>query len=206
MTIEQITDHVEQSQARMVQRWKNKDNEDKILKIRSARLQILEDIFIRLLNERALSTGSGVQLDGIGEFYGTQGERNARSDTEYRAYLQVLPAKLRQAGQHEILVAALQNLTNAIRIETEYVWPRAIIFYIVLNDVDDLTNESEVNKEMQKIKAEGIRLDLGTKKESGNFILSSSSMGAIPANSGLASLSDGSDGGSLYKLIGTNVT
>lgn len=202
MTFETITDHVEQAQNRQVQRWKDKANEDKIIKIRVARLQLLEDTLNNVINQRALSNAVGVQLDGIGEFYGEQGLRSNRSDGEYRTFLKVLPAKLRQAGQHEVLVQALKNLTSASKIETDYFWPRAMALYAVVPDVDAIPNEDDINREMQSIRAQGVRLDIGLKQETESFVFSSSPSGGVPLNSGFATLTDGSDGGKFIKLIG----
>jgi len=199
--IDQITDHTDQAQARMVKRFKSKERIDKIIKIRADRIQLLENILIRLRDERSLSLAVGSQLDGIGEMYGEQGLRNNRSDDEYRAFLKVLPAKLKDAGQHEILIQAYANLTGAIRIKHEYFYPRAMALYAVLDDVDSLTNESDINSQMQAIRAQGVRLDLGTIQETENFLFSSSPNGDVPMNSGFSSLADGSDGGKFYKLI-----
>lgn len=202
MTFEPIIDNVDQAQARMVKRWKDKDNVDKVIKIRVNRIQAIEDILDNLANERAISTASGVQLNGLGEFYGEQGARSNRSDDEYRSYLQILPAKLRQAGQHEILVQAYKNLTGASKINTDYFFPRALALYAIIDDVDSLTNEEEINNEMQAIRAQGIRLDLGTQQTIENFVFSLTADGGVPANSGFATLADGSDGGKFIKLIG----
>lgn len=202
MTLDPITNNVSASQDRMVVQWKNKENEDKILKIRANRIQILEDTLNQIINERAISTASGLQLDGLGENYGDQGDRENRNDEQYKAFLQVLPAKLRQAGQHEVLIQALKNLTSAIRIEHEYFYPRALALYAVLDDVDSLTNEDEINNEMQAIRAQGVRLDIGLMASSESFVFADNTNGDVPLNSGFATLSDGSDGGKFIKLIG----
>lgn len=202
MTYDTITDHTTQAKARQVQRWKGLTNEDKIIKIRVDRIQLLEDTLNDVINQRAISNAVGVQLDGIGEFYGEQGARLNRTDDEYRAFLQVLPAKLRQAGQHEVLVQALKNLSGASKIETDYFWPRAMALYALVPDVDALTNETEINNEMQAIRAQGIRLDIGLKQEVESFVFSSSTDGGVPSGSGFATLTDGSDGGKFIKLIG----
>lgn len=198
----QITDHVDQARARQIVRWKGLENEDKIIKIRVARLQILEGLLIQMMDERAISNASGIQLDGLGEFYADQGDRSNRSDAEYRAYLQTLPARLRQAGQHEVLIQALKNLTSANSIETDYFWPRAMALYAVLDDITSVTNEDEVNESMQAIRAQGVRLDIGLKQQVESFVFSSTADGGVPAGSGFATLTDGSDGGKFIKLIG----
>lgn len=202
MTFQPIENHVEQAQSREVKVFKDKENINKLIKIRAQRIQYLEDVLNQIINERAISTASGIQLDGIGQFYGEQGERNNRSDDEYRAFLQVLPAKLRQAGQHEVLVQALKNLSMASKIETDYFRPRAMALYAIVDDVDALTNETEINNEMQAIRAQGVRLDIGLKQTTGSFVFSSSTDGGVPASSGFATLADGSDGGKFIKLIG----
>ncbi len=202
MSLTQITDHVDQAQARQVTRWKGKENEDKIIKIRVARLQILENILIQMMDERAISNASGVQLDGLGEFFSDQGERSNRTDDQYRSYLQTLPARLRQAGQHEVLVQALKNMTSANYIETDYFWPRAMALYAVLDDITTVTNGDDINADMQAIRAQGVRLDIGLKQASGSFTFSSTTDGGVPSGSGFASLTDGSDGGKFIKLIG----
>lgn len=199
--MEEITNHVDQAQARMVKQFKDKTNIDKIIKIRASRLQQLETILIQLLNERGISTADGVQLDGIGEHYGSQGDRANRTDEEYRAFLQILPAKLRQAGQHEILIQAYSNLTGSA-IETQYYYPRAMALIASVDDVDGFTNEDDINDQMQSIHAEGVRLDLGFKTTGQTFLFSNSIDGGVPANSGFSSLTDGSDGGHFMKLIG----
>lgn len=201
MTYESIDDNVDQAQARMVKRFKDKTNIDKILKIRANRIQLIEDVINQMLINRAISNADGVQLDGIGEFFGEQGERSNRSDAEYRAFLFVLPAKLRQAGQHEVLLQAMKNLTGATLIEHEYFWPRAMAIYAVMDDVDSITNEEDVNTQMQAIRAQGVRLDVGFKPTQA-FLFSSATDGGVPLNAGFSSLTDGSGAGKFIKLVG----
>jgi hypothetical protein len=202
MSLTHITDHVDQAQERQVVRWKGQPNEDKIIKIRVARLQVLENLLIDMMDKRAISNASGVQLDGIGEFYAEQGARSNRTDSEYRAYLQTLPARLRQAGQHEVLLQALVNLTMANSVETEYYWPRAMALIAVLDDITSITNDDEINDAMQAIRAQGVRLDIMLKPQTGAFLFSASDDGGVPSGSGFASLDDGSDGGKFIKLLG----
>lgn len=199
---EQITDHVEQALKRQVVQWKGLTNLDGEISIEAGRMQLLENILFELLDGRNLNTAVGIQLDLIGTTYGNFGLRENRTDETYRSFLKTLPAKLRQAGQHEVLVQALINLSGAIRIETEYFYPRAMALYIILDDVDSLPNEEEINREMQDIVAFGVRLDIGTKQVSESFVFSEFANGDVPLNSGFSTLADGSDGGKFIKLIG----
>lgn len=199
---EQITNHVEQALKRQVAQWKGLPNLDGEISIQANRMQKLEDILFQLLDGRNLNDAVGAQLDLLGATYGDFGLRENRTDDTYRSFLKTLPAKLREAGQHEVLVQALLNLSAGIRIETEYFFPRAMALYIILDDVDSLPNESEINDEMQDIRAFGIRLDIGTKQSSESFVFSEFESGDVPLNSGFATLTDGSDGGKFIKAIG----
>lgn len=198
---DQITNHDEQSLARQVVQWKGLSNLDGNISAEAIRTQKLEDILFEILDGRNLDDAVGVQLDLNGTTYGDFGLRESRTDDAYRIFLKTLSAKLRQAGQHEVLVQALVNLSGAIRIETEYFYPRAMALYIILEDVDSLSNESEINDEMQDIRAFGIRLDIGTKQVSESFVFSEFANGDVPLNSGFATLVDGSDGGKFIKHI-----
>ncbi len=200
--MDQITTHTEEAIKRQVMQWKDLPNLEGEITVEADRMQQLENILFDLLNGRNITDGEGVQLDLLGGTYGDYGARENRTDADYRTFLKTLPAKLRAAGQHEVLIQALVNLTGASKIETEYFYPRAMALYIVLDDVDSLPNESEIYAEMQEIKAFGIRLDIGTKQTTESFVFSESSTGDVPLNSGFATLTDGSDGGKFIKLIG----
>jgi hypothetical protein len=199
---DQITNHTEQALKRQVSQWKGLTQDDGNISVYSDRMQKLENILFELLDGRNLNDAVGVQLDLIGATYGEFGARSNRDDDTYRTFLKTLPAKLRQAGQHEVLVQALINLSGAMRVETEYSWPRAMSLYIILDDVDSLPNEDEINAEMQSIRAYGIRLDIGIKQPTESFVFSEFDNGDVPLNSGFATLDDGSDGGAFIKLIG----
>lgn len=199
---DQITNHVEQALKRQVAQWKGLTQLDGEISIEAGRMQKLENILFQILDGRNLTDAVGIQLDGLGTTYGEFGERENRPDDNYRAFLITLPAKLRQAGQREALIQALLNLSGALKIEIEYFYPRAMAYYMILDDVDSLPNESEINEEMQSIRADGIRLDIGTKQVSESFVFSELESGDVQLNSGFASLADGSDGGKFIKLIG----
>jgi len=201
MSFEEKTDYVEKAKKRQVWQWKGAPNIDAEIGINADRIQKLEVVLNQILNGRNLNDAVGIQLDLIGTTYGEAGKRGNRSDEEYRSYLRILPAQLRQAGQHEVLVQALINLTGATRIETTYYRPAAMLLCAIVPDVEAITNTEDINQAMQDIHAEGVRLDIGLKEATGNFTFSNDDNGNVPLNSGFASLDDGSDGGSFIKGI-----
>lgn len=199
MSFEEKTNYVDQALGRQVWQWKGNPNTDAVIEINADRIQKIEVVLNQIINGRNLDDAVGIQLDLIGSTYGEAGERGGRTDDEYRAYLRILPAQLRQAGQHEVLVQALVNLTGAIRIETTYYFPRAMLLCAVVPDVSAITNPAQINESMQSIHAEGINLNIGLKEETGNFTFSADDSGNVPLNSGFASADDGSDGGTFIK-------
>ncbi len=193
-------DFTEKAKAREVTRFKSKTNIDKRLEIITEVAQDVEDVLFRLLHERALSTAVGVNLDGLGENFGPQGLRNGRSDAQYRTALQVLPAQLREAGQHEVLISALKNLTGASAIHHAYHYPRALTLLAVVDSFDDVTNKEDVEAQMQSIRAQGVNLDIALKLSTGSFELSTQPDGSVPIGTGF-SLSTAGEGGTLSLLL-----
>ncbi len=196
-----IDNHVEQAQARMVQRFKDKENINKLIAIDSQRIQDLEDVLFRMLNERAISNAVGVQLDGLGQNYGEIGLRNGRSDDLYRTALQGIPAKLRGAGQHEIIVQTYRSLTGANSVNHAYYYPRLVFLFAVVDEIGLITNAENITKEMESIRAQGIKIIYGESLGDGiNFQLSSEENGNVQLGTGLQAASH-LPGGTLATLL-----
>lgn len=198
---EKIENHVEQAKARQTQFFKNKENIDKILELQANRMQLLENILFRFLSELSLDSAVGAQLDGIGTYYGDQGLRNGRADEDYRAVLKVLPQKIRQAGQHEVLINAFLTLVpNTTKIIHAYYYPRACSFIAKVDSYDLVTNKNDVDDQMQAIRAQGVNLDVGLTLNSGAFQLSGDPSGSVPTGTGLSNSTSG-NGGTLSLLL-----
>jgi len=197
---EEKTDYSEKGKGRLTKHFKKKVNIDKKLEIYLDYLQAIEDEAFKYLHNKAISTADGINLDIVGESYGAQGVRNGRGDGEYRAFLQVLPIKLREAGQHEVLLSALKNLTNANKIEHAYFYPRSAAFYALVDNYSSVTSKADIDIQMQSIRAQGINLDVGLKLSNGAFTLSSDPSGSVLAGTGLSNSTSG-NGGTLSLLI-----
>lgn len=198
---DKIDNHAEIAKGRLTQRWKEKEYIDKMVEEEANRLQLLEDVLYEMLTKRSISTGAGVALDGIGELFGEQGKRNGKGDPEYKSYLLVLPAKLREAGQHEVLITAYKNLANAEKIRTVYHYPRAIELFATVSDIGAVQNLDSINKEMQSIVAYGVRLNLSIEEPDGMFEFATTDDGGVSDGAGFATTDDGSDGGQFAKSI-----
>lgn len=101
----------------------------------------------------------------------------------------------------EQLLQTLTLLSGEEDIEYEFFSDTELALYIILNDVDSLSNEDEINSLMQNINFIE-RLDIGTKQSFESFVFSELENGDVPLNSGFATLAGGSDGGKFIKLIG----
>jgi hypothetical protein len=196
-----IDNHIDQAQDRQVVRWKGLTNEDKIIKIRVARLQVLEDLLFEMLDGRAISNASGAQLDGIGEFYGDQGARANRTDDEYRAFLLTLPAKLRQAGQVNVLLDSLANLTGS-PVTLIQSFPRVVLMHIYVDAPISADSQTSILAAMESIKAYGVNLEIGQQLNYSAFIFSNNVSGGN-SGEGFSSTATGEDGGIFVSLLTT---
>lgn len=198
---DKIDNHVEQAQGREVKQFKGKENIDNIIQVHADRIQQLENIIFRMLNERAISTSVGVQLDGIGETYGDLGLRGDRTDDEYRAYLQSIPARISGAGQHELLISIYSNLTSAVKVDHQYLYPRVLVLYAVVNTLGLLDGDN-IKIEMDAIRAQGERLILGeTLPEGEGFVFADNPDGDVTPGSGLQDDYPNGVGGIFGQLI-----
>lgn len=92
----QITDHVQQALARLSQQFKGKTQVEAMLSALTGNVQEVETALWQLLTERAVDVAIGVHLDTIGQIVGQQ--REARSDEDYRRFIQARIAANRSRG------------------------------------------------------------------------------------------------------------
>jgi hypothetical protein len=197
---DQKTDYSEAGKERFVRRFKEKDNIDKKIDVFLEYIQSIENTLTQYLSGKNTSTASGIELDRIGQKFGSQGDREGRDDAEYRAFLQVLPNKLRQAGQHEVLLSSFKSLTNANQIQHSYYYPASFKMMAVVDDIGAVSDPLDLEFQMQEITALGVNADYGLKQQTGSFAFSSVTSGQVLAGRGMQSSTSGT-GGTLDYLI-----
>lgn len=195
---EKITTHSEDAKKRQVWQFENKQNFDDLIDIHASRIQILEDILWELLTLRAISTGSGIQLDLLAEILDL--ERNGKTDADFKAELFSSLSLKRKAGQVNVLIDTLKLLANNDNVVLIQAFPGHVIMHILVDDFTDIDDQDIIAKSMDKIKAGGINLDVGLQLNSGSFFFSDSLIGG-GAGEGFATLLDGSDGGIFARML-----
>jgi hypothetical protein len=190
-------DFLEKGLERQVSRFKAKENIDKKTSIVLNKIQSYFDVFFEYLNKKNTSNAVGVGLDRIGEKFGPLGLRNGRDDEAYRNYLATLPARLRNAGQHEVIISVFKTLTGALKVEYVERPPMSAEFKAVVVSFDDVSNLQAIKSQMDEVRALGVKLDFSLKLEQGSFALSPLPSGDIEAGRGLADSPTGSNGGIL---------
>ena len=197
---EKIDSHFEVAKERQVQVFRDKENINKKLEIYAERIQSLEDVLYDLLLKRGISTAEGVQLDRAGEVFGDSGSRSGKTDEEYRAFLKTYPFKLREAGQHDVLVKAYKQLTNAIKVKHLKMYPRATMFIAVVDNFDDVENKESIKQEIDEIRAQGVLIELAYELKTGAFTLSSNEDGDVEEGTGFSDVAVGGNGGTINYL------
>lgn len=98
----QITDHVAQAQARLIEQFKNKPNLESLLSVLATQTQESEDVYFEVLLERTLDVAVGVQLDALGVIVGQ--DRDGDLDVDYRRRIRARIFTNRSSGlPNEIL-------------------------------------------------------------------------------------------------------
>ena len=195
-----IDNHVEAAQGREVWQFRNKTTRDALMEIWVERQQAREDVIWQLLTERSLETAIGAQLDLLGANFNSY--RNGLSDDDFRAQIILDINLLYSSGQVNVLVNSLTALSGYYSTLNQ-VFPLALLMHIYVDDFGDITSTEaqRINDAMQKLKAAGVRLDIGIQLTQSNvFIVSSNPLGG-EAGQGVATAIDGLDGGAFVKSL-----
>jgi len=195
-----ITDYVDAAQDRAVWQYKNKENWDALTEVHVERIQVLEDVLERLLNERSLTNSVGVQLDRFGADFNVSREGN--NDDDFRLKIRIEINLSRSAGQVNVLLFNLARLVEPRAVALQQIFPLFILMWIFVNDFSEfsVSDLDMINLTMQAIKAAGVGLEVGLQLIGNAFIVSDNPSGGA-AGEGVATLIDGSDGGAFVKSI-----
>lgn len=161
MTITQITDHSDRALARLPSQFEAATNLQALVSLCASRIQIIESVFWDLLNFRALSTATGLQLDNAGQVLNLD-RILAESDASYRARLFAATSQLEKSGEPEHVIEVFNFLmATGNSCQLFDVYPAALQI-TAFTDVDplDAVLDSYNRAAMNETKAGGIDLVL----------------------------------------------
>ncbi len=138
MALSEITDHADRALARLLEQYKGRSKLANVLDVFSDQVQELETAFFQLLEERAIETGEGSQLDTIGEIVGQA--RNGLDDATYRLYLRVRIKTNLSSGLSEQLITIVSLLVgDTVTVHLSDEPPAGISISLEDDDVSDDT-------------------------------------------------------------------
>lgn len=156
MTINHITDMVDNTKARLIEQFKDKENIDKIIELFVEEIQEVEDAVIEILTDLTLSNATGANLDIVGEHLGRR--RFGETDSVYRDILRLQVGINISNGAEQPLYDVFKLLTNSsISIITE-TFPAEIQIF---GDGD--TIDANIIKQLRQVVAATVEI---------NFLLS----------------------------------
>lgn len=163
-SIVQITDHVAQMKALLLEQFKNSrviqniDNTtlDFMMKSYGLEIQEIEDMLVELRTERYLANSEGAQLDGMGSIVGES--RNGRVDDEYRIAIQVKALLNRSDGTIEQVVEIMDLASGELPTSGHYVdITEAYPACLVASTIAPVTTEPRIMKAtLGKARAGGV--------------------------------------------------
>lgn len=164
MGFTQITTHVADAKARLLEQYKGKPGMEALIEKLVAPLQELEDTFIALSIERTIDDADGIQLDKLGDIVGI--ERSSLPDPlDDEAYRQRIRAKVLvniSNGEPETLIQVYRLLTQSGLVFLEENFPAGVA---LMGDVPpfNLSDANLIVDLLEAAAAAGVRIDtLGT--------------------------------------------
>lgn len=156
MTVDIITNHDEQAQARKLEQWKNKPNLQSMLEIYTKQIQELEDVIHSLFTNRTVDGAFGATLDLVGAIPGQN--RLGRNDSDYQILI-----KARISANTSLSIP--EHVINVFKLLTGSVWVHNVSLgraEIRLTGAIDLGSQDNINFIIQNTTraiADGTRID-----------------------------------------------
>lgn len=108
MTLPVEIDHAELGAERLLHQWKDSPKVQGLFKSFLEQSDLLEDIFLQILDDRGIHQAVGIQLDVIGELFGVQ--REGRVDTQYRPAILQKISVIETDGTTEVFMQVLRTV------------------------------------------------------------------------------------------------
>jgi hypothetical protein len=154
-------------------------------------LQELENTYFDLIENRALDTAEGEQLDKLGENLGLDREPG-QTDAEYRILLETQIAANLSNGEAETLIEVTSVLTDSSLVKLNDYYPA----HVIIEFNGDASNPSLISTRIRRIKAAGVGLDLIKYIETEAFVFEGTT------GEGFSSTQDTATGGTFSSKIG----
>lgn len=157
MTLEHVTNHVEQALDRLTQQFKGKPNVETVVSALASPTQDIEDALWQLFSERDVETATGVQLDAIGNLVGQP--RGGLIDGDYRRFVRARISVNKSNGLVEdiLTVSQLVLADDVAALVLVPSYPAAILLRIVGSTVSEEVASLLVSF-LRKVVAAGVRL------------------------------------------------
>lgn len=206
MTVEDKQTHVDDALARLPNQFINSTNLRNLISLNAGRFQGINDMLIKLLDERAISTSAGKQLDAVATILNLYREIG-ETDASFRSRIYAETSVLAKSGEVEHIIEIYTYLTEATSVFYDEIYPAGFqITAHVAVDAEDAETDAEIIEAMENVKAGGVDMILTISTEADYFMLDSSvnadasGNGTIDASHGLGSSSD-VDGGQLSRTL-----
>ena len=155
-------DVVEDGLNRLLHQWKDKPYAVGFLQSLLENVQVVEDLYQQLLNERSIYTAIGVQLDVLGLILGI--DRNGRDDEAYRAALLARISFNTGNSTPESMLEVLRLLTNSDVVDIWEHFPASAHLYAETGVTNDVALTSYYTS------AAGVNTRVMTDQGGGSFI------------------------------------
>jgi len=122
--------HLEEALAQLAEQFKRKPNVEALLAAFVAQVQELEGVLFDLMEDRAIDTAAGIQLDGLGIIINE--ERQGRDDSAYRQAIRARVMLNTSSGTPEDIIEIARAVLGNVEIEIIEAYPAH--FDAIVND------------------------------------------------------------------------
>jgi len=122
--------HLEEALAQLAEQFKRKPNVEALLAAFVAQVQELEGVLFDLMEDRAIDTAAGIQLDGLGIIVNE--ERQGRDDSAYRQAIRARVVLNTSSGTPEDIIEIARAVLGDLEIEIQESYPAH--FDAIVND------------------------------------------------------------------------
>ena len=189
-----ISDHVERSQALLIEQFQYKQRINDMVRCLVQRAQDIEDVGNDLLNLRWIDTAAVAQLDAIGDIVGEP--RQGRDDPDYRLAIKFRIFINASNGEPETLIALAKGITDTPYVNLIEIQPATVQLELTADDLP-----SDFTEQAQKACAAGVQLHVTNFTGLIPFMFDLTGGDPPEMGDGFAELSEMTDGGEFTELI-----